>query len=92
MLCTTFKLRQLLCIRTKGVPDSLIRDPFSVLHGPYEREKITDSSGVRVGKGFGDPPCEFPYLADKKTEAQRGYTMYRRTHSFSRELTSLLFP
>lgn len=78
MLCTTFKLRQLLYIRTKGAPDSLIRDtqsPFSVLRGPYEGEKTTDASGVRVGKGFGDAPCEFPHLADKKTEAQRGYTI-----------------
>ena len=86
----TFKLRQPISIRTEAAPGSLLPGtiPFLVSHGAYKVGETTDSSSVRVGKGFRDsPPHEFPHLANKKTEAQRGYTMCQRTHSFSVELT-----
>lgn len=42
-------------------------------------------SNSRVGKDFGNPLHEFPHLADKETEVQRGIN--QRIHSFSAEST-----
>lgn len=49
-----------------------------------------DSSSVRVGTGFGDAPCEFSHLADTKTEAQRGYTVYPKGTHFFKSITKSL--
>ena len=57
-LYTTFKPRQLLCIRTKAALSFHGTVTFLVFYDAHELERV----------------LEIPHLADKGMDAQRGYT------------------